>query len=144
LIALLQRVRSARVDVNNQNIAVIEQGLLVFAGFEQNDDEAICEKMLARLLNYRIFADADDKMNLSLLDIKGDLLIVPQFTLVADTKKGRRPSFAKAAPPELGQRLFNNFVSLANNTPLKIQSGQFGADMQVHLHNDGPATFILK
>jgi len=144
LIALLQRVRAARVDVDAKNIASIQQGLLVFAGFEQSDDERSCDKMLGRILNYRIFADADDKMNLSLLDISGDLLIVPQFTLVADTKKGRRPSFAKAAPPELGQRLFNNLVSLANNSPLKIQTGQFGADMQVHLQNDGPATFILK
>jgi len=107
LIALLQRVRSAHVDVGNKTIASIEQGLLVFAGFEQEDDEHSSAKMLTRLLNYRIFADNNDKMNLSLLDIKGGLLVVPQFTLVADTKKGRRPSFAKAAPPELGQRLFH-------------------------------------
>jgi len=144
LIALLQRVHSARVDVDAKNIASIKQGLLVFAGFEQSDDEASSEKMLKRVLNYRIFADADDKMNLSLFDIEGDLLIVPQFTLVADTKKGRRPSFAKAAPPELGQRLFYKFVSLAKETTLTIETGLFGADMQVHLQNDGPATFILK
>ncbi len=144
MIALLQRVRKASVDVNHQNIAKIEQGLLIFAGFEQHDDEKSSEKMLTRILNYRIFADENDKMNLSLLDIKGDLLIVPQFTLVADTAKGRRPSFAKAAPPELGQRLFEYVVSLANNTDLLIQTGQFGADMQVNLQNDGPATFILK
>lgn len=144
MIALLQRVHSARVDVDAKNIASIKQGLLVFAGFEQSDDEASSEKMLKRVLNYRIFADADDKMNLSLFDIEGDLLIVPQFTLVADTKKGRRPSFAKAAPPELGQRLFYKFVSLAKETTLTIETGLFGADMQVHLQNDGPATFILK
>jgi len=144
LIALLQRVRSARVEVNHEPVGSIQQGLLVFAGFEQHDSEQSSRKMLSRILNYRIFADANDKMNLSLLDIKGDLLIVPQFTLVADTNKGRRPSFAKAAPPELGQGLFNYFVSQATETNLLIQTGQFGADMQVHLQNDGPATFILK
>lgn len=144
MIALLQRVISAHVDVNNQTIASIQQGLLVFAGFEQHDNEASCEKMLTRILNYRIFSDSNDKMNLSLLDIKGGLLIVPQFTLVADTGKGRRPSFAKAAPPELGQRLFNFAVSQAKQSNLLIQAGEFGADMQVHLQNNGPATFILK
>ncbi len=144
MIALLQRVRSAHVDVASKTIASIEQGLLLFAGFEQEDDEQSTAKMLTRILNYRIFADNNDKMNVSVLDIKGGLLIVPQFTLVADTKKGRRPSFAKAAPPELGQRLFHYVVSQAKNTDLLVQQGQFGANMQVHLQNDGPATFILK
>jgi len=144
LIALLQRVRSAHVDINQKTIASIQQGLLVFAGFDQHDDEPSTDKMLSRLLNYRIFADANDKMNLSLLDIKGHLLIVPQFTLVADTTKGRRPSFAKAAAPELGQRLFHFLVSQAGKSELLVQTGEFGADMQVHLQNDGPATFILK
>ncbi len=144
MIALLQRVQAAHVDVGSQTVGDIKQGLLVFAGFEQHDDEASTGKILTRILNYRIFADANDKMNLSLLDIQGDLLLVPQFTLVADTAKGRRPGFAKAASPELGQRLFHYVVSLANKTDLFVQTGQFGADMQVHLQNDGPATFILK
>ena len=144
MIALLQRVHSAHVDVKQQTIGSIQQGLLVFAGFDQHDDEQSTDKMLSRLLNYRIFADADDKMNLSLLDIKGHILIVPQFTLVADTTKGRRPSFTKAAAPELGQRLFHFLVSQAKKTELLVQTGEFGADMQVHLQNDGPATFILK
>lgn len=144
MITLIQRVQSAHVVVANKNIGSIQQGLLVFAGFDQQDDELSSSKMLAKILNYRVFADAEEKMNLSLQDINGGLLIVPQFTLVADTTKGRRPSFAKAAPPELGQRLFNYFVSLAKETNLLIQTGEFGADMQVHLQNDGPATFILK
>lgn len=144
MIALLQRVRSAQVDVENKTIGAIEQGILLFAGFEQGDDETSCSKMLTRILNYRIFADANDKMNDSLVDIKGGLLIVPQFTLVADTKKGRRPSFAKAAEPELGKQLFHYVVSQAQNSGLLVQQGEFGADMQVHLQNDGPATFILK
>ena len=144
MIALLQRVRSAQVDVGNKTVASIKQGLLVFVGFEQQDDEQNCAKMLTRILNYRVFADENDKMNCSLLDMKGELLIVPQFTLVADTKKGRRPSFAKAANPEIGQRLFHFVVSQARKTNLLIQQGQFAADMQVHLQNDGPETFILK
>lgn len=144
MIALIQRVKQARVDVDNKTIGSINHGLLVFAGFEQQDEEQSSEKMLTRIINYRIFADKDDKMNLSVDDINGGLLIVPQFTLVADTAKGRRPSFAKAAHPDLGQRLFHFVVSKAQESNLLIQSGQFGADMQVHLQNDGPATFILK
>lgn len=143
MIALLQRVVKAHVEVDEQVIGQIQRGLLVFVGFDQQDDQQSAEKTLNRLLNYRIFADDDDKMNLSLLDIKGELLIVPQFTLVADTSKGRRPSFAKAASPETGQLLYDFFVTQANKQDLCIQTGQFGADMQVHIQNDGPATFIL-
>lgn len=143
MIALLQRVKAASVEVNKQVIAEISQGLLVFAGFDRGDNEASVAKVLNRVLNYRIFADSNDKMNLSVLDSGGELLLVPQFTLVADTEKGRRPSFTSAAPPELGQLLFDFMVEQAS-LEIKVSKGQFGADMQVRLQNDGPATFILK
>ncbi|MBL7002889.1 MAG: D-tyrosyl-tRNA(Tyr) deacylase [Gammaproteobacteria bacterium] len=144
MIALLQRVKGARVEVDEQVVGEINQGLLVFVGFDQQDDEAGASKTLNRLLNFRVFADQNDKMNLSLLDVGGELLIVPQFTLVADTKKGRRPSFAQAAHPDKGQLLYNYFVEQAERNSLNIQTGSFAADMQVFIQNDGPATFILK
>lgn len=144
MISLLQRVKQAKVEVDDKNIGEIDQGLLILVGFEPNDSEADLEKMFNRIINYRIFADADDKMNLSLKDVRGSLLIVPQFTLAADTAKGRRPSFTRAANPDLGNYLYDLFVSMAKQTKINIQTGRFGADMQVHLQNDGPATFILK
>ena len=144
MIALLQRVRAARVDVDGQTIGEIGHGLLVFAGFEPGDDAAAVERMLERLLNYRVFADAEDRMNLSLRDIDGGLLLVPQFTLAADTHKGRRPSFTSAAAPEDGRRLFERLLEQARRSHERVASGRFGADMQVHLQNDGPVTFILR
>jgi len=145
MIALLQRVSQANVTLNNnQTIAQINQGLLVFIGVEKTDTPLIADRLLKRILNYRIFSDADDKMNLSLQDIKGDLLLVPQFTLPADTRKGNRPSFTPAAPPEQGKKLFDYLLTMTHYLPINIESGQFGADMQVSLTNDGPVTFWLQ
>ena len=144
MIALLQRVRKARVEVNRQIIGQIDQGLLVFTGFEPDDDEDTVSRQLERVLNYRVFADTDDKMNLSLRDVDGGLLLVPQFTLAADTTRGRRPSFTTAAAPHKGMQLFDFLLDSALGSFSKVASGQFGADMQVYLQNDGPVTFILK
>jgi len=144
MIALLQRVKHARVDVDGITVGQINQGLLVFAGFEPQDEEHTVSRLLDRLLNYRIFADQDDKMNLSVIDIHGGLLLVPQFTLAADTTKGRRPSFTSAAPPDKGGRLFDFMLHQAVIKHEEVSSGRFGADMQVHLQNDGPVTFLLK
>ena len=145
MIALLQRVSQADVTINeNQTIAQIGQGLLVLIGIEKTDTMAVADRLLKRILNYRVFSDADDKMNLSLLDIKGDLLLVPQFTLPADTRKGNRPSFTPAAPPDQGKQLFDYLLAQARLQPLTVEAGQFAADMQVSLTNDGPVTFWLQ
>lgn len=144
MLIVIQRVREAHVVVDNETIGAISQGLLVLCGFEADDNQQTLERMLERTLNYRIFSDAQDKMNLSLKDVSGGLLLVPQFTLVADTKKGLRPSFSSAASPALGNSLFKDLLNLAHNQYPQVACGQFGADMQVHLCNDGPVTFILK
>jgi len=144
MIALLQRVKTAKVVVDNQTIGEIDQGILAFIGVEKNDAQSQADRLLERLLNYRIFADHDDKMNLSLQDIQGGLLLVPQFTLAADTQKGNRPSFITAAPPEIGEQWFNYFKNHAKSKHYKVETGKFGADMQVHLINDGPVTFWLQ
>ncbi|PTB86963.1 D-tyrosyl-tRNA(Tyr) deacylase [Pseudidiomarina aestuarii] len=145
MIGLLQRVSQADVAINkNQTIAQIGQGLLVLIGIEKTDTMAVADRLLKRILNYRVFSDADDKMNLSLLDIKGDLLLVPQFTLPADTRKGNRPSFTPAAPPDQGKQLFDYLLAQARLQPLTVEAGQFAADMQVSLTNDGPVTFWLQ
>ncbi|HBX60889.1 MAG TPA: D-tyrosyl-tRNA(Tyr) deacylase [Methylophaga sp.] len=145
MIALLQRVSQADVTINeNQTIAQIGQGLLVLIGIEKTDTIALADRLLKRILNYRVFSDADDKMNLSLLDIKGDLLLVPQFTLPADTRKGNRPSFTPAAPPEQGKQLFDYLLAQARLQTVTVEAGQFAADMQVSLTNDGPVTFWLQ
>jgi D-tyrosyl-tRNA(Tyr) deacylase len=143
LIALLQRVSEARVVVENTTIAAIGQGLLVLIAVQAEDDNAIAHRQLERLLNYRVFADEDGRMNLSLRDVRGGLLLVPQFTLAANTRKGRRPSFASAATPEHSEAVFNAMVAAARADTLQVEAGRFGADMQVHLINDGPVTFIL-
>jgi D-tyrosyl-tRNA(Tyr) deacylase len=143
LIALLQRVSEARVVVENTTIAAIGQGLLVLIAVQAEDDKAIAHRQLERLLNYRVFADEEGRMNLSLRDVRGGLLLVPQFTLAANTRKGRRPSFASAAAPEHGEAVFNAMVAVARADTLQVEAGRFGADMQVHLINDGPVTFIL-
>ena len=142
--ALLQRVRSARVEVGGECVGAIDQGLLVLVGIERADDSASVAKMLKRLLDYRVFSDAAGKMNLSLRDVGGGLLLVSQFTLVADTRSGLRPSFSSAAPPEQGARLFNELLELARSQHPQVASGRFGADMQVQLVNDGPVTFLLE
>lgn len=143
MIALLQRVSEARVEVDREVIGQIGQGLLVLVGVQAEDDLALMQRQLERLLNYRVFADADGKMNLSLRDVEGDLLLVPQFTLAANTRKGRRPSFASAASPDLGTAIFDAMVVAARAAHPQVACGRFGADMQVHLVNDGPVTFIL-
>ena len=143
MIALLQRVSEARVVVENTTIAAISQGLLVLIGVQAEDDSAVALRQLERLLNYRIFSDEEGKMNLSLRDVRGGLLLVPQFTLAANTRKGRRPSFASAAAPEHGEAVFSAMLAAARADTLKVEAGHFGADMQVHLINDGPVTFIL-
>jgi D-tyrosyl-tRNA(Tyr) deacylase len=141
---LLQRVSQARVDVAGETVGSIDQGLLVLVGVEPHDTPATADKLLHKLLNYRVFSDSDGKMNLSLSDVQGGLLLVSQFTLAADTKSGLRPSFSKAAPPALGAELFDYLVEKAKSSHEKVGTGQFGADMQVHLINDGPVTFLLE
>lgn len=143
MITLLQRVRHASVEVSDDCVAKIDKGLLVLVGIQSDDDEKIASQFVERILNYRVFSDDDDRMNLSLRDIDGGLLLVPQFTLAANTRKGRRPSFTSAAKPEQSRRLFYRMVDIANNAHSIVESGIFGADMQVYLCNDGPVTFIL-
>lgn len=143
MITLLQRVSEAHVDVGGSTIAQIGNGLLVLVGVQAGDDEPGARHQLERLLNYRVFADSDMKMNLSLRDVQGGLLLVPQFTLAADTRKGRRPSFTAAAQPQLGQSIFEAMAAHARQVYSPVECGKFGADMKVHLVNDGPVTFIL-
>jgi len=143
MIALLQRVSSASVVVDSETIGEINQGLLVFLGVEKEDSETQADRLLERVLGYRVFSDQDDKMNLSVNDIQGGVLLVPQFTLAADTQQGMRPGFSTAAVPEKGERLFDYFVSQASKAYKNIATGRFGADMKVSLINDGPVTFVL-
>ncbi|MEG1041457.1 MAG: D-aminoacyl-tRNA deacylase [Pseudomonas sp.] len=141
---LLQRVRGARVDVEGKTVGAIDQGLLVLVAVEPGDTQAHADKLLHKLLNYRVFSDPQGKMNLSLKDIDGGLLLVSQFTLAADTQSGLRPSFSTAAPPALGAELFDYLLARAQAQHDTVASGLFGADMQVHLVNDGPVTFMLQ
>jgi D-tyrosyl-tRNA(Tyr) deacylase len=143
LIALVQRVAEARVEIDGRIVGAIGRGILALVGVERGDTSAQAERLVERVLGYRIFPDADGKMNLSLLDIRGELLAVPQFTLAADTKKGTRPGFSTAASPELGEQLFNYFSETAGKRTI-LKSGKFGADMKVGLVNDGPVTFWLQ
>ena len=144
MIGVLQRVTHAQVDVAGETIGRTGPGLLVLLGVEAEDDNAKAERLIERLLTYRIFSDEQGRMNLSLLDVSGGLLLVPQFTLAANTLKGRRPSFATAAPPELAEQMFEQAVELASGYPVSVETGRFGADMQVSLCNDGPVTFWLQ
>jgi D-aminoacyl-tRNA deacylase len=143
MIGLLQRVRYARVDIQDKAVAEIDSGLLVLVGIQRTDDKSKAERLLERLLGYRVFVDEQKKMNLSLIDINGGLLLVPQFTLAADTNKGMRPGFSNAATPETAKPLFNHLLNCARNSHSNVVSGVFGADMQVSLINDGPVTFQL-
>ena len=143
MITLLQRVSEARIDVGGETVAQIEPGILVFVGVQADDDEPVAQNFVDRLLNYRVFSDTEGKMNRSLIDIEGGLLLVPQFTLAANTRKGRRPSFTSAASPQHGKRIFDFMVDHARAIYDRVACGRFGADMQVHLVNDGPVTFIL-
>lgn len=141
---LLQRVRGARVEVAGEVVGAIDQGLLVLVAVEPEDSREQADELLHKLLNYRVFSDEQGKMNLSLKDVGGDLLLVSQFTLAADTRNGMRPSFSTAAPPALGAELFDYLLQRAKSQHANVASGQFGADMQVHLVNDGPVTFMLQ
>ena len=144
MIGLLQRVSQARIDVAGETVGAIGAGLLVLVCAERGDTTENADRLLERLLNYRVFSDADGKMNLSLRDLRGGLLLVPQFTLAADTRKGNRPSFTPAAPPAEGERLFDYMLAKAKNVHSPVASGRFGADMQVSLTNDGPVTIWLR
>lgn len=143
MIGLLQRVREAAVVIDGHEVARIGRGLLVFVGVQPADTPATAERLLERLLDYRVFADDAGRMNLGLRTIGGGLLLVPQFTLAADTTKGLRPSFTSAAPPALGQALFEHVVESARARHPVVGCGVFGADMQIALVNDGPVTFWL-
>jgi D-tyrosyl-tRNA(Tyr) deacylase len=144
MLALLQRVRQARVEIDGNTVGQIEAGLLVFVCAERGDSAAQAERLLAKILKIRIFSDETGKMNKSVQDVAGGLLIVSQFTLAADTTGGNRPSFGNATPPEEGRRLYDDFVEKARAAHAPVQTGQFGADMQVHLVNDGPVTIPLR
>lgn len=144
MIGLIQRVTSARVEVNDQTVGAIEQGILVLLGVERDDTEDKAKQLAKRIASYRIFADAEDKMNLDVRDIQGSVLVVSQFTLDADTRKGRRPSFSSAAAPALANELYQVFCQALAHEGVPVATGEFAADMQVHLVNDGPVTFTLQ
>ena len=144
MIGFIQRVSQASVEVNGQIIGQIDKGLMVLIGVIPQDDEKTADRLLSRLLSYRVFADTNDKMNLDLREIQGGLLLVPQFTLAADTGKGNRPSFTSAASPAQAKQLFDYLLQQASQQYSKVASGQFGAHMQVQLINDGPVSFWLE
>ena len=142
--ALIQRVRHASVTVNEQEVGAIHHGLLALVGIEKGDDETAADKLLHRLLHYRVFADDAGRMNLNLQQAEGGLLLVSQFTLVADTRKGLRPGFSSAASPSEGKRVFHYLLERARTAWPNVATGEYGADMQVALVNDGPVTFLLE
>lgn len=144
MISVLQRVREARVDVEGQTVGAIGAGLLVLVCAERGDTEVEADKLLAKILKLRIFSDDAGKMNKSVQDVAGGLLLVSQFTLAADTTGGNRPSFTQAAAPDEGRRLYDYFVAQARKAHPVVATGQFAADMQVHLVNDGPVTIPLR
>ncbi len=144
MLSVIQRVTHANVMVDNSVIGEIKQGIVALVAIEKGDGETEAKQLIDRILNYRIFADADNKMNLSVKNVSGGLLLIPQFTLAANTKKGTRPSFTPAATPSVSKPLFEFTVHYAQQQYKTISSGQFGADMQVSLCNDGPVTFTLK
>lgn len=141
---LLQRVSQARVEVGGEIVGAIDRGLLVLVGVEPQDDRASADRLLHKLLNYRVFPDAEGRMNCSVQDIQGGLLLVSQFTLAADTHKGLRPGFSTAAPPQQAEELFDYLLAQARQGWSQVATGRFGADMQVHLVNDGPVTILLE
>ncbi len=144
MIALLQRVSEARVSVDKQLIGTIAHGLLVLVAVHRDDQEQDIDRLAERILGYRVFADPDGRMNLNVAQVGGGLLLVPQFTLAADTHKGLRPSFTKAAQPEKGSAYFDKLVAICRERLERVETGQFGANMQVGLVNDGPVTFWLE
>lgn len=141
--ALIQRVKRASVTINSQIIGKINEGLLIFLGVGEDDTEKQVQYLVEKCTGLRIFTDEQDKMNLSVKDIKGEILIVSQFTLYGDCKKGKRPSFVRAARPETAIPLYESFIAHCKNTGLNVQTGEFGADMQIELINDGPVTIWL-
>jgi D-tyrosyl-tRNA(Tyr) deacylase len=144
MIALIQRVTRGRVSVDGASVGSIGHGLVALVCAERRDGDAEVDALVRKLLAYRVFGDADGKMNLSVRDVRGGLLLVPQFTLAADTMTGTRPSLTPAAPPELGQRLFERFVDVARAEHDLVETGRFGAHMLLDLTNDGPVTFWLQ
>jgi D-tyrosyl-tRNA(Tyr) deacylase len=144
MIGLIQRVSVGQVSINNQLVASIDTGIIALVAVQSGDTFEKCQRIFERILNYRIFPDNADKMNLSLLDINGGLIIVPQFTLVADTTRGNRPSFGKNVSAEVGKQFFEQLIAHAKKEYNNVQHGVFGADMQVTLTNDGPVTFWLE
>ena len=141
--ALIQRVKNAKVDVDGETVGQIDRGILILLGVEKTDTKELADKLLQKILKYRIFNDADGKMNLNVAQVEGRLLVVSQFTLVADTQKGTRPGFSKGASPQLGEALYDYFCEKSAKE-INTQTGRFGADMQVSLLNDGPVTFMLE
>jgi D-tyrosyl-tRNA(Tyr) deacylase len=144
MIGLIQRVTEASVSIGEQKIAHISRGLLALVAVHRDDEQRDIARLAERILTYRVFLDAEDRMNLSIADISGGLLLVPQFTLTADTKKGTRASFTKGAPPDRASDYFDQLVKTCQNHLEQVKSGRFGADMQVSLINDGPVTFWLQ
>ncbi|MBN8279899.1 MAG: D-tyrosyl-tRNA(Tyr) deacylase [Gammaproteobacteria bacterium] len=144
MIGLLQRAKWGRVLIDGQVVAAIGPGLVVLVGVERGDQPPAADRLAERLLAYRVFPDADGRMNRSLTDVEGELLLIPQFTLAADTRHGNRPGFEPAAPPAEGRALFERLVAAARSRWPKVQTGQFGADMEVELLNSGPVTFSLR
>jgi D-tyrosyl-tRNA(Tyr) deacylase len=144
MIGLIQRVTQAKVLVEGESVGMINQGILLLLGIEKHDNGKSIEKLARKVCNYRIFSDTDGKMNLSLLDISGELLVVSQFTLVAQTDKGNRPGFSGGASPQDGKRIYEDFIEHINSQYMECQTGSYGEDMKVELTNDGPATFYFK
>lgn len=142
--ALIQRVSSSEVKVAGESVGLIKSGLLVFLGLEKQDSLAKADKMINKIISYRVFPDENQKMNLSLNDTRGEMLIISQFTLSADTKNGTRAGFSTAMPPAEAESLYDYFIEIARSSKLKVQTGIFGADMKVSLVNDGPVTFLLE
>ena len=144
MIGLIQRVKHAKVEVAEKTVGQIDHGLLVFLGVEAEDTKAKAKRLAERICHYRVFSDSEDKMNLNVQQVGGSLLVVSQFTLVADTKKGTRAGFSRGASPELGNELYQYFIEQCRVIGLAVETGQFGTDMQVSLLNDGPVTFSLQ
>jgi D-aminoacyl-tRNA deacylase len=144
MLALIQRVKQAAVEAGGERVGAIGPGLLVFLGVERDDSATDVERLLKKVLAYRVFTDADGKMNLSVQDVKGGVLVVSQFTLAADTTKGLRPSFSSAKAPAQAEQLYEFFLSEARKAHHEVACGRFGADMQVSLVNNGPVTFLLR
>ena len=142
--AVIQRVTQGSVSIDNQVVASIGQGFVILLGIQMDDDHSKADALARKIANLRIFSDQDDKMNLSILDIKGEAIVVSQFTLMADTHKGNRPSFIYAAPPEIASPLVDYFVDALKSHGIPTQTGKFGADMLVEIHNDGPVTILLE